>query len=36
MENLILIIAFTIVFGGIGYIINQMLDHFDKKESTFH
>ena len=31
MENLALIIAFVIVFGGLGYIIFDTLKHFDKK-----
>jgi len=30
MENLALIIAFVIVFGGLGYIVLDTLKHFDK------
>jgi hypothetical protein len=31
MENLALIIAFVIVFGGLGYIIFDILRYFNKK-----
>ena len=31
MENLALIMAFVIVFGGLGYIVLDTLKHFDKK-----
>lgn len=29
MENFVLILAFLIVFGGIGYTLKNMFDHFD-------
>lgn len=32
MENLALIIAFVIVFGGLGYIVLDTLKHFDRKK----
>ena len=31
MENLVLIIGFVIVFGGIGYTVFDSLKHFDGK-----
>jgi len=31
MEDLALIIAFVIVFGGLGYIVLDTLKHFSKK-----
>jgi len=31
MENLALIIAFIIVFGGFGYIVFDIIKHFNKK-----
>lgn len=36
METLALVAGFVIVFGGVGYVIFDMLKHFDKKKEMQH
>lgn len=32
MENLVLMISFFIVFGGIGYVVINMIGHFNNNK----